>query len=105
MLTIIILFAFSAAYAMASYASMPPTRTLSRRNLVVPSIASGFTPQETAQLHDAFWHALQLATYPIVSPAEKVDPILQKYFNIQDKAIVLGRFHKRTCRKKTYRHL
>ncbi|KAI9667809.1 MAG: hypothetical protein M1821_000628 [Bathelium mastoideum] len=64
------------------------TRTIQKR--AAPSIASGFTAQQTTQLTDAFTDALELASY--VATASQ-DAVFAKYFNIGDKDTVNNVFN------------
>lgn len=53
-----------------------------------PSIASGFTAQQTTQITDAFRDALELASYALTAPSGTVDLIYTKYFNTGDRDLV-----------------
>jgi len=67
-------------------AAPAPTRSLEKRT--PPSIASGFTPQQTTQINDAFSDALELCNYVLTIPSGIVDPIFAKYFNPGDRDLV-----------------
>jgi len=49
-----------------------------------PSIGPGFSSRQVQQIEDGIKDAQELASYVVMTPAQYVDPVMEKYFNKAD---------------------
>jgi hypothetical protein len=68
-------------------APQSPTRVLQKREQASPVIGPGFTAQETKQLMDGIFDAMELAAYVRAVP-KKTDEIFKNYFDEGDRKMV-----------------
>ena len=78
--------------AFSTPTASPKSHRLTRRTN--PSLDSSFgaSDVETQQINDAFFDAIELASYAVVADLDTNGPIFAKYFNVADKSTVRGVF-------------